>query len=258
MRTRGFTLLEVLLAIGVLLVLSAMVISFFLTLVDRRDRLGALLADSEASSLSLRWLERDLLTCVASSGGQAGIRGEPTELTVVSRSVVVPMPQDAADGKILGDAQRLRVVWSRQTGELTIERGEADGVMEADVLSQRVRWLQFRYHDGSGWRGSFNSGAEGRLPSAVEIAIWFGEPVVDESAPPLGQTATGGSPEDDAAMGRPRNAATEPGMLLEEPMDPFGGAPTFGVQAEPPTGRPDRWRVIVIPDAPEAGWEGSR
>ena len=62
------------------------------------------------------------------------------------------------------------------------------GIVEQDEVPEVV-WLEFRYFDGTTWRGSWNSQSEGRLPVAVELRFELKEPEDEQqNVSPDGET----------------------------------------------------------------------
>ena len=86
--------------------------------------------------------------------------------------------------------------------------------------------LQFRYYDGRQWTDEWDSLREGRLPTAVEIAAWYGQP----------EDGTDGDGFDSA-------------FGSEDSDDLQSGTDSLPSELE---SVPDRRRVILIPDAGEA------
>lgn len=237
---RGFSLLEVMLAIGIVLLLAGVVYQFLFDLMDSRDRVVEYSDKSRVGVGMIETIERDLMTTLA--GGSRfgpGLRGSPTSLTLLSRSVTLPIETDSQT--VLGDMQGVRFEWEKSRGQLRATRWDVlsgDSAM-SEVISDQVQYLQFRYHDGKHWVGSFDSQSAGRLPVAVEVAIWLGSvPTQTEPGPSFGPAARpGGDGPDAAGFGFDDRA------WQDEAMD----------EPELPTREPDRVRVMVVPDIPDAG-----
>ncbi|MEZ6073785.1 MAG: hypothetical protein R3C10_26780 [Pirellulales bacterium] len=51
------------------------------------------------------------------------------------------------------------------------DRGAANDIAFASLITPEVTRIRFRYHDGVKWRDHWDSGAQGRLPRAVEIIL---------------------------------------------------------------------------------------
>jgi len=113
---------------------------------------------------------------------------------------------------------------------------------ESDLIVSRVRRLRFRYHGGRSWRSSFDTLGEGRLPAAVEVAIWFdtrSPEVIRREQIEAQRTLGGGGSLDGVGMAGDERANGRMGEMENEGK---------------PEGPPDRLRVIIVPDGPEAGY----
>lgn len=227
MRRRGFSLLEVLVAIGLLALLSSLVYSFMWELFDRKARALTMGERTQISTILFDRLERDLMTVLASAGDQAGLRGDDQGLTIFHRGVLI------APGVSPGsDLQRTAIRFDGARGVLAIRRDDDSGEGGAsggeDGLAGVVRAVRFRYHDGSAWTDSFDSGRG--LPAAVEVSIWFGQ-----AEPGTGEP----DPINDDFADFQANPFSEPGP---------GFQPGSGAPASTPPSPADRVRVIAIPD----------
>jgi len=246
-RARAFTLLEVMIAIALILALSGSMFGFMFNLMDRRERLLHLALDGRASSMLVERLEDDLMGAVAGGGRiGSGIQGDATSLTIRTRSVGLPRGADRVGA--MGDLITADYSYDERLGRLTMarSRGNVAGD-ESEVVSQRVRRFNLRYYDGTNWRERFDSGSAGALPVAVEIAIWFGEPVLSAEAEVELEEAE-----------RAISSASENPLDFEnyEP-EQFGDDLDFGFNEDEPIdwGEPDRLRVIIVPDGPVATWK---
>jgi len=248
-RRTGFTLLEVLLALGLLVLLAGGLFGFASNLIERRDALAIATSDRRAAGILIDRLESDVLSVLAGSATiGSGIRGEQTSLTLLSRGV--GFDEDAG----LGDLQGTRIRFDAKSGTLSLERWSgAGGSGESEVLSDRVRRLRFRYFTGRSWAASFDSASSG-LPVAIEVAIWFAPP----SAP---RPTRASAPFDQAASAQAASIRGDaeglPAFDADEFLDGPEGVPDdegFGSAPEEDPGPPDRFRVIVVPDGPIAAW----
>lgn len=171
---RGFTLIEVLIVLGLLVMLSGALFGFLWNLTASRDRLIAMGRDEQAGSVVMERVENDLLCGIAGSGGVAGIDGSATRLRVLSRGVWSVSGLDAASGgAALADLQGTELSFSGATLSASRWAG-ASGSGEAEVVSDRIAGCRFRYFDGREWKENFDSKGMGRLPAAVEVSLWFG------------------------------------------------------------------------------------
>lgn len=241
---RGFSLLEVMLAIGIVLLLSGVVYQFLFDLMDSRDRVVEYSDQSRVGVGMIETIERDLMTTLA--GGSRfgpGLRGSATSLTLLSRSVTLPIETDSQT--VLGDMQGIRFEWEKARGQLRATRWDVlsgDSAM-SEVISDQVQFLQFRYHDGKHWVGSFDSQSAGRLPVALEVAVWLGsvEPDADASVGVRGPGLAEGQGSDPSAFGFDDRAWED--ESIDEP--------------DLPTREPDRVRVMVVPDIPDTSAEAA-
>lgn len=280
-------MLELLVAIGLLALLSAAVGSFTFVLFDREDRTLALAERTHAAGLLFDRLERDLLTAVSETPEGPGLVGDDRSLTLFCRAVLAESADPIAD-----DLQTTTIRFDQTTRSLTLNRtGRAHSESEndeagtpddfslddpfgldpfgldeqgadLDELSGSIADIRFRYHDGRSWRSSFSSSAG--LPVAVELAIWFGPYAgdgtsTDASVDPGAATDDGSDPfaasPQDTGSALPFDPATDPdgfGSLFESE----GESGLSSVRSS----TPDRIRIIAIPDAaapPETGPAGT-
>ena len=224
------TLLEMLLALGLITVLTGSLLGFLFDLLGTRRRCLDVAERQRATLLVIDRLERDLMSCVAGDGRHgSGIIGEEDSIEVLSRGVPL-----VATGSF-GDLQRSRFRFVEGGGRLEVGRAEAGAGLPLTTLAEGIGKVRFRYHDGSGWRERFDTRSDGRLPAAVEIAVWYdawpGDIAVDDEEDSERLTFDTGSGFDDAAF-----AASSDLRFLDEP-------------------DPDRVRVIIIPDAAPPGDE---
>lgn len=233
----GMTLLEVMLALAILVVLSAGVGSFFFEISARRDQLVRMAAQQRDAALFIDRIEGALLSALAvGPDGTAGVKGDPTSLTVATRAVQPSFDDDAA----LADACVLRFEFDEREGccRQTVETG---GGSAGEPLLTWVERVRFRYSDGRHWSPSFDSLQAGGLPVAVEVSVWF-EPRggrAPEVVEPPGWGETDAGPE------------VGDGPAFDEDLGPLDmPAPEPEAPAWMPR-EPDHVRVISIPDAPD-------
>ena len=235
---RGFTLLEVLIAIGLVLALLGSMFTFMFDLLSSRDRALRYSAKQLAATTLIERVEADLMTCVvgdADSG--SGVEGDTQRLRILTRSVAASLAErGVGDPAVFGDLQLTEYRFDEARRQIMASRRFMQTNNTTDRTSDfpvggSVYKVRFRFHDGTSWRDTFDSRSYGRLPLAVEIAVWF-EPWPGEDPDPI--------PSQD-----------EPDRLTFDATDTFDER-AFAEQSdlefyrEP---RPDRIRVIVIPDA---------
>lgn len=235
-RTRGFTLLEVLLALGLIAMLAGGVMGFMLTLLHRRDGMSKHLIDAQSGAALLDRIESDILCGMAGDGGAgAGISGTTTSLRVLTRGVALPIEPGMLGASKAGDRQGSEYVFDAASGVLRARRwmsGEETPAGEFEVVSDHLEAVRLSYFDGETWLGSFDSAAADNLPVAVEVALWFGTPQPPEDGPA---------------------ASAEPSDTTDT-----AGASVAAKPPAPPRREPDRLRVIVVPDGPVTSWKEAR
>jgi type II secretory pathway component PulJ len=216
---RCFTLLEVLLALGLIATLSGGIFAFLWNVMERRDALLSSVADAQSAGSLLELLEADIACVVAGDAAAgAGIRGDAHTLRLLSRRVWAPGAYEERTAS-MGDLQGTEYSYQPGSGMLSVQRWPAAGAGPgggADVICERLEAFRLRYFDGHAWMESFDSLQQGGLPVALEVAVWFGQ--------------AGGLP---AAEGD------------DEP-------------APIPQRAPDRFRIICIPDGPTMWWKEAR
>lgn len=185
MNRRAFTLLETVLALAVAVVLLAAVFSFLHTLSKRRTQMVDAAVRQRAIGACVDQIDADLSACIAGDAALgAGIRGDAGSLSILARGVLLDR---AAAGQPSGaaDLQVVSYSFDRQSGQVRATRGAATrpaGPESAgETVAAGIRRLRFRYSDGRSWSSQFDSLAKGRLPVAIEIAVWFG--AVDPAEP---------------------------------------------------------------------------
>ena len=231
MKRRGFTLLEVLVAIALISMLLGSLFAFLHDLLQSRSRALDYTARQLAAATLIGRVEAELASCIVGDDTSGpGVKGDAASLSILSRGVAVHLAQDGLESGVLGDSQRSEYRFVDEAGEIEVRRMTPWAQPAPDFVSVGpVHRLRFRFHDGTGWSDAFDSLAEGRLPQAVEVAVWYHAwPGEQETQPEalaerLTFDTTGGF--DDAAFAQQSDIE-----LIDEP-------------------RPDRFRVIVIPDA---------
>jgi len=226
--TRAFTLLEVLLALALTLLLGAGVSAFAWNIIDTRSRVLAACAQQHAASSVFAAVERTLTGATLAA---PGIRAEAASLRVSTRLADAAVGTD--DPVIEPRVFELR--FDSATGSATLALAPVNTRAEPSVLADRFERVRIRCHDGRTWVDTFDAAEAGRLPVAVEVAIWYA-PAPARRPPPI--TAS------------PRPTAPQPSRRPAEPtIDPFGDEP-LGSQAAQRA--PDRVRIFAIldPDAP--------
>lgn len=248
-RGRGFTLFEVLIALGLAGALLASAFSFYFNLLNTRKRLIERADQQRAADVIIDQIEAGLTTCIVRGGKLgAGVRGNNTSLTIVSSAVSASLADRGVDDPVVfSDLQWAQIDFDAKKRTISMQRrsvaGEDAGRNQSQVLTDRIAKLRFRFYDGSQWRDTFDSVSADALPMAVEVAVWFDLPdderVTDEAG--SAAEAVGNSAGD-------RNFGTG--------FDEYAYAMRAdrGFEQEP---LPDRLRVIRVPDAAKDDADGS-
>jgi prepilin-type N-terminal cleavage/methylation domain-containing protein len=244
-RERAFTLMEVLLSLALIAVLLGSVLGFLFQIASQRDVLAAAGARQQGATALFERMESDLL-CVVASGvsGEAGVQGDSSRLTVLTRGTMLPsLPGKAA---AMGDLQGTEYAFDRVGETVRVRRwsaGEGEGG-DSEVMCEGVGLLRLRYYDGERWSSSFNSSEKGGLPVAVEVAVWFGPP---------------GPREQESAGASEPGASEERGTRRTENKENEGDARSSPRRDLDRIARePDRVRLIVAPDGPVSSWKELR
>lgn len=210
----GFTLLEVVLVVGMTIALLAGVVGVSSRVVEHRSRARSWASAQEASEHVIHRLERDLSTClIGHREAGSGVLGSEQGIRIVSRGVsglngdhvVTEIRFDPSQrrmlGRRIGDASRPSIAGDEEPVDFEVQE------QEMSVIGRGVESVRFMYRDESEWVLSYDSLARGRLPLAVQVEVWF------EGGASKGVQTADGSP-----AGSPRRP-------------------------------PDRVRVFAIPDA---------
>jgi len=249
---RGFTLLEVLVAIALIGGLLLSMLAFVHNLLSSRDRALAATGRRLAAAALIEHIEHDLMTCVAGDlASGSGIQGDGRTLRVMSRGVAVTEP-GLRDGSVLGDLQVSEYRFDENTGLIEARRLEpGDAIAAPDFFDDRdvpvldhgfeplgrVHLVRLRYLDDGRWRDDFDSLTAGRLPVAVEVAVWY--------RPWPGQAEREATSDDDPGDGDQGSRLTFDDRAGGFDEAEYARRSDVEGQDEP---RPDRVRVIVIPD----------
>lgn len=245
---RGFTLLEVVASIGLLLMLSGFMLGFVWNVWLHRDRAQAWARWSGEASALIERIERDLMGAVAGDAVVgAGIAGDKHRLRIISRGVGV---EGLIERGAMPDMRAMEITYDERSGEVRIRSWtptlDGQGGGESETVLSGVEVCRFRFFEGGAWRSSYDSLAAGRLPAAIEVALWRGPPRPSEDA--MSREGSAGDADDMMGPGADAWDAFGPDETWAD--DPLMFVEPWRVRA------PDRVRVIVVPDGPEAGWGG--
>lgn len=240
--TRGLTLIEVLIAIGLLLVLSGAMFGFLYDLLLSRARTLEHVQQQRAATTLIERLEADLASCVTGDAVHgAGIVGSSTQIRVLTRGVAGSIASaNLSDAHAFGDLQSAEYRLDSASARVQGSRGPVGDAGKAEVtaIEGAVHALRFRYYDGSMWRDDFNSQEAGRLPVAVELSIWHR---------PWPGDVSGGQSQPE----RPASAAASDREFASN-FDEYEFAMSSDLELfDPPP--PDRLRIFLIADAEGPG-----
>ena len=230
MTRRGLTLLEVLIALSLGIVLLGSVTTFAWSQLNSRDRILAAANARRSLTLVIDRLEQDLVSVIAgTSDGQPGLRGDRSSIMIHARGLAPRWSDNPST--MIGDLHRLNIGFDPFSGRIEMIRSPHQAgseLLEEDpaALPGLIRDLSFRYYDGEQWVEQWDSLREGRLPMAVEIAAWYGQPELNDQD------------EFDSDFGST--------MLEDERLIPDSMVSEL-------ESVPDRRRVILIPDAAVTG-----
>jgi type II secretory pathway component PulJ len=233
---RAFTLVEILIAMALLTALLGAIFAFGFDMLNSRARVLDIAWRQRAATALIERLEMDLMAAVASDSGVAGIRGDETRLSILTRGVASSLaerPRGRDDAEVFGDLQLADYRFDQVRHTLEARRTQFDasdatgGVAFAPIGNMaRVR---FRYRVGDQWAASFDSAVAGRRPRAVEVAVWF-------------ESSGGESPNSKG----PKSKGHVLGRLDFDHLD-FDHLDSARQAMNEPS--PDRVRVILIPDS---------
>lgn len=218
-----------------MLALMGAMFGFLFDMMHSRSQALEQVRQHQAAAALVKHLEDELLTCVAWNGAAgAGVKGDGTNICILSRGVTAGLAAQGLEAPgVLGDLQQSEYRFDAERMHIEGRRVAVTREAAAPAFSpiQGVVYkLRFRYHDGKAWQDSFDSAESGRLPRAVEVALWL-RPLPEQAAM-----------EELNAQFTP--AHSEEAVNFDD--ETFARLSDLDLD-EPPL--PDRLRVIVITDA---------
>lgn len=170
-RARAFTLLEALVAVGMVLLLAGALALFVADLHTTREHVMRTAERTRGAETLFAVVESALQTAVVDGARRgAGVSGTTEHLRVLS---------SRTDATAAGNAARDMTRMAFAPLSVTEVRQTAAGVVVgrsgvASLLPAEVSRVRLRYFDGRQWSDEFDSLASGSLPVMVEVAVWFG------------------------------------------------------------------------------------
>ena len=195
---RAFTLVEVMLALGVSAIVLAAIGGIFFSAMRLRERTNAMLDEAVPLQQTFTLLRRDLQGAVQPGGVLAGDFRDGEVQTATIQGIGLQFCTTTGvikDSAPWGDIQQ--VVYQLKE---PVERSETGGrdlvrsvtrnllaTMTADstdqVLLANVKTLEFDCYDGSTWRDNWDTTlGDTNLPSAVRVRIQMATPTTADSA----------------------------------------------------------------------------
>lgn len=252
---RAFTLLEVLLAIGLIGILSGSLFTFLWQVSAQKTAVSQRAMDDQSADAVIERLESALIGAVAAdSSGATGIQGSSTSLKLLARGVGLPMKEEDrawSAGDLQGVEFRLEgnaIKARRWDAHQSRAGGTVPGTEE--TVSDHVGAMKLRFFDGQAWADSFDSKEMQGLPVAIEVSLWFGVPPVASSA---SSTSEANATPDSKATSKPLSQSS---TGAEVPAASSTRANPPGDKAS--TVPADRVRIIVVPDGPTTAWKELR
>jgi prepilin-type N-terminal cleavage/methylation domain-containing protein len=234
MRRKGFTLLEVLIAVGITGVLVSS-LGLFVSQIAATRKFVHTRAQRDAEITTVfDALEDALATSVARAhDGGPGISGDLLSIEVSFDGTTVQRAMGGSPERVLLPAGRVTISFDSSSGLFSIERdGKSSSTFEGAIFAAR-----FRYFDGQLWHDAWDSVAMDGLPVAVECATWF-KPWPDDELPEW-------FPDEFTSI-----EAKEDSLEDEEAFNSFGTLRELDEREDLPA--PSRRRLMVVPDAEQA------
>lgn len=181
---RGFTLLEMILALGLTMMLVATSLAFFQQVVRMRAAAEAEMVRLAAARVVFDRLTQELRVAYHDPGRARGLTGTASQIEML----VTALPEPAAwiDDELVrrpvsSDLRRIR--YRLAGGQLErIEQRQVVGSGDVRTpsvtrMTDQLRFVHFRYWDGQTWQHTWSAGP---LPAAVEVRLGA-EPLPDDT-----------------------------------------------------------------------------
>ncbi|TVQ75571.1 MAG: prepilin-type N-terminal cleavage/methylation domain-containing protein [Phycisphaeraceae bacterium] len=169
---RGFTLMEVLVSLGVLAILTSAMGAYLWDLRSQTLLLKDLTDDRRYSELLFQTIEEHLGTAISQTmSGEPGMTGEADSLVLTSRKI---MPGASSEMQRITPMQGVRIEFDRESNTVWLAASDRPDAREA--ISHRVERLRFRFFDGRQWSDRFAASGDAALPALIEVGLWFQPP----------------------------------------------------------------------------------
>jgi len=206
--------MELLVAIVLVVAIGAGAFSLFWQIAATRERLEQQLVRRSGTEALTRELERAVAVCYA--GGREGVFvGGVEKVDIPCRVVRLGFGRGAARAM---SGQVLRIEFDAAVGEVLGSCGDES----PSAMIRGVEQFRLRYYDRGNWSESFDAAAAGRLPSAVEVSLWWLE-------------------EEEGGTGTGRDVAPEASSIARDTAE------------EAPSRPADVQLVVAIPDSRDEG-----
>jgi prepilin-type N-terminal cleavage/methylation domain-containing protein len=176
---RGFTLLELILAMGVVVALSAAMYASMAVAVRAKRSAEAAVGPSRAAAIAAEVVAQDLASALPPNGVLAGpFYGTTGAVEFYSSAEDAPPTPERTD--VLAEGiRRVRLEVSSETSPPSLVRrvernllSEVQQTPADEVLCRDVRAFAIRYFDGTSWLEQWDSTTtDNTLPAAVELAL---------------------------------------------------------------------------------------
>jgi type II secretion system protein J len=184
---RGFTLVELMLAILILAIMMSIVYGVVVSTVSAARRVEEITASSEVGPAILTRIRADLESAFLPKDGEfflggkrAGGGSDRDRLDFISSEVAYGAENDVEEPRFhCINEVGYQVLDSRKDPNAGVLYRREDFFIDADPLKgghltemyDRVRSLSFRYYDGEEWKPEWSSKVKKGLPKAVEIEL---------------------------------------------------------------------------------------
>ena len=123
-RRCGFTLLEVLIVIGLVSALLGSMFTFMFNMLSSRDRALQYSAQQLAATTLIERVSADLMTCVVGDAeAGSGVEGDTQRLRILTRSVAASLAErGVGDPAVLGDLQITEYHFNESQQQITASR----------------------------------------------------------------------------------------------------------------------------------------